>query len=790
MFLLLFFLKGAAQSAFQAQKLSEGISLHRYAKFANAGQKKLSLKEVREGTAELDFQIFATSNPNIGFTSDQYWVKFRIKNNSKNHFNYFLETARPITDQVDFYSIDGSGDIIHQKSGDLIPFSTRSFNHRKTIFELQMSPGEHLEIYIRYQSDGEVLNLPLILYNASGLLNITYIEQLVFGIFFGILFIAAIIYMFFYFALRERSFLFYSLYVVSVALLQFSLDGFFHQYFGLWERWLPMPAVLLFAIISAGFLGRYAEVYLSIKQNSGFLHKIFLSIYFSLGALLVAVTFFPGVLEFAYPVVNILGLGVLMIILVSMAILFSKKVAVDKFFFTGIFFLVLGFVIFILNNLSLLPNTFLTRNSAKLGTGLEIIFLSLSMANRIKKLKSEKAKMQNLALIRLQEMNELKSYFLSNLSHELRTPLNSIMGLADSIANQAKDLKIKTISGTIKASSVRLLNLINDILDFSKIEKGELKLEKEAFDPKEVLEQLRLIYEKKAEEKGLIFEYEISDEFSDEVIGDSNRLSQILNNLLDNAVKFTPDGKIKVNLKFVPENNKISLIFKVSDSGIGIPPEKIDLIFESLTQESINNKRSYGGLGLGLFIVKVLVDMHYGDIQIHSTPGSGTTCDLKLSYFIASKIDKIGSGYPCDRYDLLGSQILVVEDDPINQMVLKMIMKDWKGTEISFVRNGAEALEKLKTTRTDLVLMDLQMPVMDGYEATIAIREGSAGPEYKDIPIIAVTADVTETTRLRVIEIGMDDYMAKPVNKDKLYKKMIALLAKVEMRKGSSKVPQ
>lgn len=785
LFLFLFSLQVNAQNTgldpYPAGPIPEAVSLHEYALYANAGEQFYTFEEVRNNPANLDFAPLDSENLNIGFTTEHYWVKFSIQNKTSRHLTYYLETGRPITDGVNLYSVSASGEVQSQQSGDKMPFADRSFNHRKTIFELNLPSEETRDIYIHYENDGEVLNLPLLLHNASSLLKITYIEQLVFGIFYGILLIAAIIYLFFFFALGERSFLYYSMYVITVGLLQFSLDGYFFQYFGPGGGWLSNHAVVLFAIISAGFLGRYSEVYLTIRQSNRIMPWIFNTIYAGLGVLLLSVIFVPGLLEYSYPSVNLLGLGVLVAIVISIVILVSKKIAVDRFFITGIFFLILGFVIFILNNLSILPNNFLTQNSAKLGTGLEIIFLSLSMANRIKKLKSEKEELQNLALIRLKEMNELKSYFLSNLSHELRTPLNAIMGLADTMANEAREQKVRNTSNVIKASSVRLLNLINDILDFSKIEKGELKLENEVFDPMEILEELQHSYSNQAEEKGLSFEFDNKNNVSRAVIGDANRLAQIVNNLLDNAVKFTPEGSVRVELNTREvSGNFLELTLKVTDTGIGIAPAKMETIFESLTQDSIDNKRKYGGLGLGLYIIKVLVDMHKGRIYMESNFGAGTTCVLRLSYPLAPKpVAVVLKQFPVEGYDLKDSHILVVEDDPINRMVMKTILTKWNGTRVSFANNGAEGLEIIKKQQIDLILMDLQMPVMDGYEACIAIRKGEAGRDNENIPIIAVTADVMESTKQRVKDIGMNDYLAKPVNKDRLYGKIIALLEEV-----------
>ena len=777
--LLSFNLIAGEKKVYNAQPIKTAVSLHDYALYANAGPVSYSLEEVMLNTPLLNFVPLDAENMNIGFTRDNYWVKFRIRNTTAKELTYYLETARPITDGVIFYSVSTSGAIQTKHSGDKMAFKDRSFDHRKTIFEIHIPSEETLDIYIHYENDGEVLSLPLLLHNAFSLMRSTYIEQLIFGIFYGILLIASIIYMFFFFALRERSFLYYSIYVLTVGLLQFSLDGYFFQYLGPGAGWISTHAVLLFAILSAGLLAKYSEVYLNIKQSNTIMPGVFKMIYVGLALTLMAVVFVPALMYLTYPVVNLLGLGVLVAIIVAVVIMVSKKITVDKFFLTGIFFLILGFVIFILNNLSILPTTFLTQNSAKLGTGLEIIFLSLSMANRIKKIKTDKEELQNLALIRLQEMNELKSYFLSNLSHELRTPLNAIMGLADALANESNEENVRDTSKVIKASSVRLLNLINDILDFSKIDKGEMKLENEVFDLIEIMEQLQLSYKIQTENKGLEFHYKTKNLIPGRVTGDANRFAQMVNNLLDNAVKFTPEGSIHVEVETRKGNlDTMDFILKITDTGIGIPQKKMDNIFESLSQESINNKRKYGGLGLGLYIIKILVDMHKGEIKIQSNPGKGTTCILKLSFPRAPKPASPGKQFPADDYDLMGSNILVVEDDPINQMVLKMILTKWKGTRVSFANNGAEGLDIMQKEVFDIILMDLQMPVMDGYETCIEIRNGAAGAHNANIPIMAVTADVMESTKQRVKDIGMNDYLAKPVQKERLYLKMTALLKK------------
>lgn len=421
-----------------------------------------------------------------------------------------------------------------------------------------------------------------------------------------------------------------------------------------------------------------------------------------------------------------------------------------------------------MKNFSLLPYNFITENSSKLGTGLEVIFLSLSMASLIKKLKEERENLQGLALQKSEEMNEMKSYFLSNISHELRTPLNTIMNFIESINGETDSKSIQEKCEIIKSSSVSLLSSVNDILDFSKIEKDEIVLEESEFDAHNLFNEIKNITLIRAQNKGLDFQYIQSPGLPKMVKGDVNRIRQIVMNLLYNAIKFTGEGIVKLKIESKIVDDKVNLTFIISDSGDGIAKEKMNTIFDSFSQENINNKRKYGGLGLGLYIVKALVNLHGGKIDMNSIVDQGTVCTVNLSLTVVEVKVEETPILEAD-YNLNGKRILVVEDNLMNQMVLKMITKKWLNTEVDYAINGEEGLELLRKMKYDVILMDLQMPVMDGYEATIAIRSGNSGINDKNIPIIAVTADVMESTKERVKEIGMNFYLSKPVNKDLLF---------------------
>ncbi len=765
----------SAQFLLKQEKQSENISIHSKAEFVDVGKIDVSFEQIRNIKA-FHFLPMKSENMDFGFTNHNYWMRFELKNISNEEIIYFFETARPITDLAELYTIKSNGKVIKYISGDAMPYSQRSFNHRKTIFKISLFPGEQQQYYLHIKSDGEQLSMPMALHSLQNLLEITSFEQFIFGFFYGILLIAAILYMFFFFAMRDNTFFYYSMYVIFIGLLQFSIDGYFHQFFTPQSGWLSLHSVLVFACLANFFLGRYAQVFLKIKQHNSILNKAFYVLY-ALDFLLFASLLLIENHELAYPIANALGLILLLLIISSQFIIFLKTKKIDRFFATGILFLISGFVIFILKNFSVLELTFWTENASKLGTGMEVIFLSLSMANLIKNLKDEREELQTIALQKSEEMNELKSYFLSNISHELRTPLNAILNTANSIASESNDVEVQNGSRIIKHSTYSLLSSVNDILDFSKIERDEIKLELTEFDLVKTVEHIANNFMREASDKNLEFSFIKGDELPQMVKGDVVRLNQILHNILSNALKFTNEGFVKFRIDGKKEKDgKINITFTVSDTGVGISKEKINSIFDSFSQEGINNKRKFGGLGLGLYIVKHLINLQNGTIKVDSTPSLGTVCTINLVYENIEVKPQIEANVLPNDYNLNGKTILVVEDNAMNQMVIKMITKKWQNTTVDFANNGQEGLEKLAEKQYDIILMDLQMPIMDGYEATIAIRNGEAGEHYRNIPIIAVTADVMETTKVRVTEIGMNKYLSKPVDKEVLFEYIKSLV--------------
>lgn len=741
--------------------------LYEYASFFKTS-KVLTIQDVI-GNPNLKFNTIDSNNQSVGFTTDSYWIHFVLENSSLEPKTYYLKTARPITDIATLFQVKDS-DIQVFKSGDQIPFSKRQVKHRQTIFKFTIPKQVKQQFYLHLKSDGETLNLPLNLYTEDAFWKENYSQQLFLGVFYGLLFLAVLVYFFFYTSLSKKTFLYYSIYVLSIAFLQSALDGFLFQYVFSNGGYFNDRIVLITALFSNFFLLKYCEHFLKIKTRTTIIHYGFKLIYSIIIILGVLLFINDKTKALVYPISNVNGLLSLILILGVLFYMRYKRIQIDTFFSIGIFFLVIGLLGFVMNNLSLLPNNFIILNSAKFGIGLEVVFLSLSMTNLIRDLRLEKEESQKLALNKSEEVSELKSFFMSNMSHELRTPINAIMGIADDQLDKNKDEESYKNFEIIKQASISLLSNINDILDFEKIEKGQLKLRMQPFNPRNAIKQISDNWKIAAKRKGLQYILNVSENIPKSVMGDGERFTQIINNILSNAVKFTVYGKIEFTVICThKENNTHHFTLQVIDTGVGISDDKKNRLFDSFAQMRLNNTRRFGGIGLGLSIVKHLVELFKGNIVIDSNEGFGTkvTIDFNLEEFIdenKNKYEKNNVNTVC--------KVLVVEDNVMNQLIIKRILKSSKLVEITVASNGKKALEVLKKETFDIILMDLQMPIMDGYEAASVIRNSTISTISKDIPIIAVTADTTEFARDKVFNIGMNDYITKPINKTLLLNKI------------------
>jgi len=455
--------------------------LYEYAQFTNAGSLNMGISDVTQSTL-LNYERLESDNHSVGFTSDNYWMRFKLGNNTSEAKVYYLETARPVTDLVELYQISKSGTKVF-KNGDQIDFNDKQVKHRSTIFKVTLPPNEAQQIYIHLKSDGETINLPLNIHDEDAFWKLNYLQQLFLGLFYGLLLLAGIIYLFFYRTIKEKAFLYYGIYVFSICFMQAALDGLIHEYLFTSGSYFNSRIVLISALFSNFYLLKYCQQFLQVDVLLKSFKVAYNIAYGVVGLLFVLLFLSPKSLELAYPLSNLNGLFSLILILSTVLAIRLKRIRIDTYFSFGILFLVVGLLGFVMNNLSLLPNNFFTLNSSKFGSGLEVIFLSLSMTNLIRKMRIEKEMSQKDALAKSQEIGQLKTYFMSNMSHELRTPINAIMGITEDELSRRKDEASRESFEIIKNASLSLLSNVNDIIDFEKIENNKLNLDPEIFNP-------------------------------------------------------------------------------------------------------------------------------------------------------------------------------------------------------------------------------------------------------------------------------------------------------------------
>lgn len=716
---------------------------------------------------------------NFGFSKSDHWIRFNIKNTTKE--NFFISIDYPPLDVVEIFFLKNNQVIETKKSGDSQPFYNRDIINRNYIFHI---PENSDSCYIKVNSSGSVA-VPISIIPENIFFNNERNEQLLLGIYSGIIIAISIYSLLLFFSLKEINYLFYSLYVIGYGIFQMCLNGTAYQFF-----WYNSPYMNSISIPVSGYFAifwmlKFSKSFLNLDDNNLNKNDIYLKttnimIYLSLIGFL-----FSFILPYSI-IVRLLALYVifaisLIVILNIQAI--KRGIQAAKYFLSAWLIFLIPVILFALKTLGLIPNNFFTNYGIQIFYIAQMMLIAMAIGERINliKIEREKAQLQsienqNLSIENLKKIDKMKDEFLANTSHELRTPLNGIIGisesLVDGIAGRLSDRANENLD-IIISSAKRLANLVNDILDFSKLKNKDLNLNLKSVDIKSIVDIVFTIMNtskrKELEFKNLI------DLESPFVMADEDRLHQIMNNLIGNAVKFTEKGYVSVNV--IKNNDLMSII--VEDTGIGIPEDKLSDIFKPFEQVDSSTSRNYGGTGIGLTITKHLIELHGGNIIVESKVGEGSKFIFTLpiakekpegnkTQELTSKIKYDNEIYQDEEIGVLSDDksihILIVDDEPVNLQVLKNHLSLQK-YNISQANNGKEAIKILENVKPDLIILDVMMPGMSGYDVSKKVRELYPANE---LPIVMLTAKNMVNDLLEGFDSGANDYLTKPVSKPEL----------------------
>jgi signal transduction histidine kinase len=661
---------------------------------------------------------------NFGFTSKGYWVRLRVQSQASTT-TWLLKVQNSALGQAVLYAPAGTDTtrFVAQPASLAYPFAQRLVKHRVPVFELPLAPGEARTFYLYFAGGGPV-HFPLEILSARQFAEKDHLEGLLQGVYFGLMFVMIFYNLFLYLSIKDPSYLYYLFYVASFGILQASMNGIAYQYVWPTPSWWAdhcVPGVhchhhwLRFAVLHE--LPRpEAEHALFSTGCSGVLIGPS-----GVGRVLTVVAFAVREHRLGDAAGNGLcgagdgrGCGVP-----------GAQYRPALFLLVAWSALLLGIVLFALNNLGVLPGTFLTTYGVQIGSALDVVLLSLALADRINLLQRERLRVEG-EKVQAEQSKKVKEAFLAAVSHEIRTPINAITGFARLLETAGLLPQHHEYARHIRVSADNLLAIVNDVLDLSKLDAGKLHFERAEIDLDDLV---RLLFQTicfGVNDKGLRATYQLDPRIPAGLLGDPVRLNQILLNLLGNAVKFTHQGEVSLSVRLLREDAQgVTLQFRVSDTGIGIPADKLATIFESYSQASKQTTRLYGGTGLGLTITKQLVELQGGTIGVESRVGAGTvfTVTLPLARNLGPARPKGTETTHSVAIPGALRSVLLVDDNALNLIVARHTLQYWRpGLSVHAVGSGAECLESLREGAYDLVLLDLQMPDMDGFETARCIR--------------------------------------------------------------------
>jgi two-component system, sensor histidine kinase LadS len=688
--------------------------------------------------------------PSYGFTDAAYWARITLRTENDGH--WFFVVPAPRLSDIQFFQPLESGGFKVVRTGIRRFFAERPYPSRKFVFPIHLKKGRDFTYYLRVSSETS-LQIPVQVWRPEAFRQFEIRETLIFGLILGshlLLFVYNLAIAFF---LRSRVFFVYSG-LVWVGIIFYSATyGFAYQYF--WPDYprfglnINAVAIGLFGILGAQF----------VRFAIGSQHWKWTDRILRFGPILVvAPLFFLPFLSYGSVVrmMIISGVSLFIPILFAVTLGVRERKTVAWYFFSALMSFAAGAVVFAMVTLGVVPSTPLSQFGFIIGATGAITILSFALASQVRTFKIERE-----AAV---AADRFKTEFLSVMSHEIRTPLTAMLGLAQLLTDNLPASERATYTHALKESGNRLAHLVNQVLDFSRIEEGRFTLEKGPFNLADLLKSLVDLFRPAAAAKGLSISVRSQVENPD-LSGDAARLSQVLMNLIGNAIKFTERGGIIISAHttaIADQVDQIRVHFSVADTGIGISPEKRQMIFESFVQADAGVSRRYGGSGLGLAIASRIVSLMDGRINVEENAGGGTIFDFSV---VLQKASGTQIAPSITQQPKLSFRILLAEDDEINLMLVEHILNQDQHRFDSAI-NGIEALALLKKNEYDLALIDLQMPEMDGY-TTVRQARLLANANSR-IPMYALSANALPSDLAACREAGFTGHIAKPYNPEEL----------------------
>ena len=736
-----------------------------------------SIDDVDSPAVQGSFRLHDKPVLNAGYSRSVFWLRLDLHylpQQAEGPRNWLLELAYPPLDHLELYLPDADGGFaLAQRTGDALPFDSRQIRQNNYLFELNLQPNQSKRIYLRLESQGSI-QAPLTLWSPNAYLEAQPGRIYVLGIIYGVLLVMLVYNLFIFLSVRDTSYLYYILYIASFGLYQVSVNGAGIEYFWPDSPWWANAATP-FLIGSAALFGcQFARSFLHTAEHSPWIDRLLLLLMVCGAAVMIlalSVSYATALRLATY-----LALLFTVVIFAAGVLAWLRGMRVARYFIFAWSAFLIGGIVNTLMVLGYLPNVFLTMYASQIGSALEVGLLSLALADRINAMKEERTRILQEAGRKLESLNQeladsnrFKDEFLATVTHELRTPMNGVIGSLELMQTVKMDIELEQYQKTAAASARDMMRMVNDILVLTELQAGKLYPRREVFSLRGLFDGLRVHHAARAEDKGLTFTLEFDESLPDTLEGDAGKLAQALGYLLDNAIKFTHEGGVTLHVSSAASvGGCLPLSIVVSDTGIGFEQGEGDL-YQRFHQLDGSMTRKYGGLGIGLAICRYLVDLLGGSLGHESQSGVGSRFSLNLPLTLpaqppASPARSLRASSAAAQRQAQQCTVLIVEDNAINQLVTRgMLLK--LGYRVRTADNGAEALQLLRSERVDAVLLDCQMPVMDGFATCRAIR---ALPGCSELPVLAITAHSHSGDRERCLAAGMSDYLAKPVKFEEL----------------------